>query len=273
MEAERNKIRSSLQDLEREANRLNRKLNAAPKVSPRLTQACTHRCPTCKTQTHDVETPWSDGATTFVIVSLNQTGTSALGPQGTGFSEAIATLEAEVKTLKAENAHLDSDNKGAYNQIRAKDKHLDTMALEVEEARRILIQNGVSPRPCCSPHNTEATSWQSSPFLAPWRAGSARGQFWRALPSTTHPLPQPLQELQNYILQMRSQLQEADQEKATMLMVQRQNKADIAKLTEGLEAAQGKRESLDRELALAHTQLKVRLLTSVSAWQAAALFS
>ena len=71
---------------------------------------------------------------------------------------------------------------------------------------------------------------------------------------------------------MRSQLQEADQEKATLLMVQRQNKADIAKLTEGLEAAQGKRESLDRELALAQTQLKVRLVTFVSAWQASALF-
>ena len=173
MEAERNKIRSSLQDLEREANRLNRKLNAAPKVSPRLTRACTHRCLACETQTQVVESPWSDGATGFAIVILDQT--SALMPQGTGFSEAIATLEAEVKTLKAENAHLDSDNKGAYNQIRAKDKHLDTMALEVEEARRILIQNGVSPVPRCSTHYIEATSMQSSPFLAPRLAAFQQG--------------------------------------------------------------------------------------------------
>ena len=182
---------------------------------------------------------------------------SALEPQGTGFSEAIATLEAEVKTLKAENAHLDSDNKGAYNQIRAKDKQLDTMALEVEEARRILIQNGVSPRFCCSMRYAEATSLQTNSLLCIMARCFSKGPVLGALLGIAQPLLQTLQELQNYILQMRSQLQEADQEKATLLMVQRQNKADIAKLTEGLEAAKDKRESLDRELALAQTQLKV----------------
>ena len=72
MEAERNRIRSSLQDLEREADRLNRKLNAAPKVSPRRTQACTHCCTTCETQTHGIECPWS-GEATFARLVLDQT--------------------------------------------------------------------------------------------------------------------------------------------------------------------------------------------------------
>lgn len=64
--------------------------------------------------------------------------------QGTGLSEAIATLEGETKHLRAEKTRLENDNKGAYNQIRAKDKELDTMAMEIEAAHQILIQNGVS---------------------------------------------------------------------------------------------------------------------------------
>ena len=63
--------------------------------------------------------------------------------QGNGLSEVVATLEAEVKTLKAENARLQHDSKAVYNQLRAKDKELDSMAEEVERARAIYAENQV----------------------------------------------------------------------------------------------------------------------------------
>ena len=65
----------------------------------------------------------------------------AITVQGTSFSEAVATLEAEVKALKTENARLEIDSKGVYNQLRAKDKQLDSMMKEVEKAQEIQTQN------------------------------------------------------------------------------------------------------------------------------------
>ena len=65
--------------------------------------------------------------------------------QGNGLSEVVATLEAEVKTLKAENARLENDSKAVYNQLRAKDKELDSMGEEVERARAIYAENQVQP--------------------------------------------------------------------------------------------------------------------------------
>lgn len=59
----------------------------------------------------------------------------------------MATLEAEVKALKAENDRLEHDSNGVYLQLRAKDKQLDVMMLEVEKARDIQAQNLVCP-PC-----------------------------------------------------------------------------------------------------------------------------
>lgn len=55
----------------------------------------------------------------------------------------MATLEAEVKALKAENARLEHDSKGVYNQLRAKDRELDNMAQEVDRARDVHNENQV----------------------------------------------------------------------------------------------------------------------------------
>lgn len=63
--------------------------------------------------------------------------------QGTGLSEIVATLEAEVKSLKADKLRLENDSKAVNNQIRAKDKELDGMAQEVERAQAVQIQNQV----------------------------------------------------------------------------------------------------------------------------------
>ena len=46
-----------------------------------------------------------------------------------------------MKKLKAENAELDGDRRGVWNQLRAKDKQLDVMAAEVEQARAVQIHN------------------------------------------------------------------------------------------------------------------------------------
>lgn len=71
--------------------------------------------------------------------------------QGTGLSEVVATLEAEVKALKAENARLENDSKAVYNQLRAKDKELDNMGEEVERARAIHMENQVLSFPHGTP--------------------------------------------------------------------------------------------------------------------------
>lgn len=67
--------------------------------------------------------------------------------QGTGFSEAVAALEAEVKTLRAGKEQLAEDNKACYALIRAKDKQLDQAQARVEEARLIAMENKVRRAP------------------------------------------------------------------------------------------------------------------------------
>lgn len=64
--------------------------------------------------------------------------------QGSGFSEVIAGLEAELKSVKAANVALADDNRGCYAQIRAKDKELDMLAAQVEHAKAIAIENKVT---------------------------------------------------------------------------------------------------------------------------------
>ncbi len=56
----------------------------------------------------------------------------------------IAGLEAELKSMKAEHEKLSKDNKGCYNQIRAKDKELSAAAVQLEHARAILVENKAS---------------------------------------------------------------------------------------------------------------------------------
>jgi hypothetical protein len=63
--------------------------------------------------------------------------------QGSGFSEVIAGLEAELKSLRAANQQLADDCRACYAQIRAKDKELDLAAARVEEALRVSIENKV----------------------------------------------------------------------------------------------------------------------------------
>lgn len=66
-----------------------------------------------------------------------------------------------------------------------------------------------------------------------------------------------LQELENYILDMRRQLQEASEERATLLQVQRQQKTDMALLTEDRDGAKDTAARTARELALSNAKLKV----------------
>lgn len=61
--------------------------------------------------------------------------------QGSGFSEVIAGLEAELKSMRAEHEKLTRDNKGCYNQIRAKDRELSAAEVQLERARAILVEN------------------------------------------------------------------------------------------------------------------------------------
>ncbi|BDA42075.1 probable microtubule-associated protein [Coccomyxa sp. Obi] len=62
-------------------------------------------------------------------------------PKGSGFSEVIAALESELKSVRASNAALADDNKGCYSLIRAKDKELDAAAAQVEAAKAIAVEN------------------------------------------------------------------------------------------------------------------------------------
>lgn len=63
--------------------------------------------------------------------------------QGSGFSEAIAALESELRGVRASNAALSDDNRGCYAQIRAKDKELDAAALQVKHAKAVAVENKV----------------------------------------------------------------------------------------------------------------------------------
>ena len=65
-----------------------------------------------------------------------------------------------------------------------------------------------------------------------------------------------LQELENHVLFLRKQLQEAADERTTLLHVQRQAKTEMNVLTEEKEAANNKAGQIERELSLCKTQLK-----------------
>ena len=57
----------------------------------------------------------------------------------------IAGLEAELKSMKAAHEKLTKDNKGCYNQIRAKDKELSAAEVQLEHARAVLVENKANP--------------------------------------------------------------------------------------------------------------------------------
>ena len=77
--------------------------------------------------------------------------------QGSGFSEAIAGLEAELKSMKAAHEKLTKDNKGCYNQIRAKDKELGAAKVQLERARAILVENKARNHPTFSSDRVPST--------------------------------------------------------------------------------------------------------------------
>lgn len=64
--------------------------------------------------------------------------------QGSGFSEVIAGLEADLRTTRLAHVEVTQDNRGCYNQIRAKDKELDAAAVQLEHARAVLVENKAS---------------------------------------------------------------------------------------------------------------------------------
>ena len=68
--------------------------------------------------------------------------------QGCGFSEVIASLESELRSMKMAHEEVAQDNKGCYNLIRAKDRELDAAAVHLEQARAVMIENKASPVGC-----------------------------------------------------------------------------------------------------------------------------
>ncbi|KAK9834675.1 hypothetical protein WJX74_007320 [Apatococcus lobatus] len=62
-------------------------------------------------------------------------------PKGPKFSEQVASLESEVRSLRQSNAKLTEDNKAAAAMIRNKDRELDAAAVRVEEAEQVMIMN------------------------------------------------------------------------------------------------------------------------------------
>ena len=54
--------------------------------------------------------------------------------QDDGLAPMVAALEGQLNQIKINHEALSSDNKGAYNQLRAKDKELDVAAGKVAEA-------------------------------------------------------------------------------------------------------------------------------------------
>lgn len=70
----------------------------------------------------------------------------ATAPQGSGFSEVIVGLEAELKSMKITHGELTKDNKACYSEIRAKGKDLDAAAVQLERARTIAVENKVRPQ-------------------------------------------------------------------------------------------------------------------------------
>lgn len=55
----------------------------------------------------------------------------------------MAALQSELRALREAHRALGEDNRACYAQVRAKDKQLDAAAVQVEEARRIKVENGV----------------------------------------------------------------------------------------------------------------------------------
>ena len=72
--------------------------------------------------------------------------------QGPKFSEQVASLESEVRSLRQSNAKLTEDNKASATMIRSKDRELDAAALRVQEAERVMIMNGVRGAFSLTPH-------------------------------------------------------------------------------------------------------------------------
>lgn len=66
-----------------------------------------------------------------------------------------------------------------------------------------------------------------------------------------------LQELQNSILDLNRQLEEAKERESTLLAVERQHKADAASLTSQMNAAEQRAADTEHRLALTSTELKV----------------
>ncbi len=80
------------------------------------------------------------------LVCLDRSNQLPMVLQDAKFSAQVASLESEVRALKADNASLNKDNKAGCNQIRAKDKQLDSAAKEVEHARQTELHNKVKIR-------------------------------------------------------------------------------------------------------------------------------
>ena len=79
--------------------------------------------------------------------------------QGSGFSEVIASLEAELRAVKLAHGEVAQDNRGCYNQIRAKDKALDAAAAQLEPAQAVLVENKASPGSLQSPARDLGFPW------------------------------------------------------------------------------------------------------------------
>ena len=65
--------------------------------------------------------------------------------QGCGFSDMIASLESQLRSMKMAHQEMTHDSKGCYNLIRAKDRELDAAAVHLEQARAVMVENKASP--------------------------------------------------------------------------------------------------------------------------------
>ena len=220
--------------------------------------------------------------------------------QGCGFSEVIASLESELRSMEMAHKEVTQDNKGCYNLIRAKDRELDAAAVHLEQARAVMVENKASPIRC-STHRASSRFciFQESsiclsvyavnlPLLSRCQstnvgyAGSA-ALHCIAGSAEQHPGPDkallvfqlyPIvrhdvdivnkhtqctadQELQNSILDLTRRLQEAADNRTTLLTVQRQLNAEVARAQGVAAAAKDEAACKGRELASTQTLLKV----------------
>ena len=65
------------------------------------------------------------------------------------------------------------------------------------------------------------------------------------------------QELENYVLELRKQLDESTSEKGTLLNVQRQMRADMIKLSDQMKDATDEAAQARHDLSMCQTHLKV----------------